>query len=645
MDSKGRKVVVFSFFDETEDYRGIINAALRKDWENEVDKWAENSYSGERPSRNKYKKNSTKKFSETHNPEEIDKTYWRPSTALALSLRERQKITIDEYHLFYQPKLKDHESEQLNGTHYIKDAIERLVPGIKVNLEKIDIGNGHNLKIVYENLFTYFLNYFNPSQADANTTNIRYLVHVTSGSQAVRMCLFLLAQNRWIPAECIQLWTTKKNDPVGECSITALGASTKGETKLLQNDPESLGEIIETRDKDYSNTLAYIKRIADKTNEPILLLGDTGVGKSQIAKLIFDHRKKSLASKDDYISNKNNEWITKDGAFKWVNCSGLDDALVNDTLFGHVKGGYTGATEDKAGLVELACGGVLFLDEIGNLPIETQGKLLTLIDEHKFNPIGDRGAPKESKFLLICATNEWIPDLIEKGKFRRDLFERIRTWTFRIPNLKERPDDIDLNIDNLLKIFSRDNGTNIQFSNELSRQNFLSAIKGMTFNGNFRELRRIIWRMATIATLEKHVIDDSIIQDEIERLKSEQEWNNKSSSKQVQSPPKIASINETFADKVLNAIHQKYDIKSNINNIELHQLRHVIEVCLRSKTGAAAARELFNVSLKDKGNGLGAKSNASDYMSRYFRRKAISQLGIDFDTIKSIARELRQKTT
>ena len=646
---------MFSFFDEKEDYRGIINAALKKDWEKEIKDWKNkiakwaipeskgNRTLGESPSKKKFKKNSTKKFTETHKPEEIDKNYWRPSTALALSLKKNENIIIDEYHLFYQPNLKDHQEDQKDGVVYIKNAIERLagetIKGetIKVILEKIDIGNGHDFQTVYSRLFDYFRKHFNTSQADDRTKGTRYLVHVTSGSQAARMCLFLLAQNRWVPAECVQLWTTRKDDPVGQCSITTLGSSPEEKSKLLQNSPETFGGIIETTDKDYSKTIAYIKRIADKTNEPILLLGDTGVGKSQIAKLIFDIRKESLKNKGDNISNKNNEWITSDGAFKWVNCSGLDDALVNDTLFGHVKGAYTGADEKKEGLVKLANGGVLFLDEIGNLPMDTQGKLLTLIDEHKYNPVGDRGKPDDSKFLLICATNEWIPDLVEKGKFRRDLFERIRTWTFRIPNLKARPSDIDLNIDNLLNHFTKDYGPNIQFSSELSRQNFLSAIKGMTLKGNFRELRRIIWRMATIATLENNIINDSIIQDEIERLENEQKWDNKTSSNQDQSPPKRTPSRENLSEKVWDFIIHQYDM-SKINKIDLQQLRYVIEVCVRSKSGAEAARELFNASLKDGGN-------AADYMSRYFRRKTINQLGIDFDWIESKAKELCQETT
>ena len=649
MDNQGRKVVMFSFFDETEDYRGIINAALKEDWEKEIKDWEKEvanwAATGsktkrslrERPSKKKFKKDSTKKFNETHKPEDIDKKYWRPSTALALSLIKNENIIIDEYHLFYQPNLKDHQEDQKTGIAYIKSAIERLAgEKIKVILEKIDIGNGHDFQTVYSRLFDYFRKHFNTSQTDDRAKGTRYLVHVTSGSQATRMCLFLLAQNRWVPdAECVQLWTTQKDDPVGQCSITALGSSPEEKSKLLQNNPETFGGNIETKDKDYSKTLADIKRIADKTNEPILLLGNTGVGKSQIAELIFDIRKNSLKNKGDNISSKNNEWITSDGAFIPFNCSGLDDALVNDTLFGHVKGAYTGAEEDKDGFVALANGGVLFLDEIGNLPMDTQGKLLTLIDKHTYTPLGYRGKPKVSNFLLICATNA---ELSDKGKFRPDLYERIRTWTFRIPNLKDRPGDIDLNIDNLLNDFTKDYGPNIQFSSKLSRQNFLSAIMGMELKGNFRELRRIIWRMATMAKLENNnIINDSIIQAELERLENEHEWDNKTLSNQYLPTPKTPHSDESLSEKVWASIRQRYDL-SKINSIDLIQLKYVIEVCVQSKNGAEAARELFNVSLKDGGND-------SDYMIRYFKRKAISQLGIDFDTIKSIARELRQELT
>ena len=625
MDKNGKKVVAFSFFDEKEDYREI--KSLFKDELKSTPGWDNARKRGATPSTQNFQ---DKDFMSDHFKADIDK-YWRPSTALALSLKSIG-VDIDEYHLIFQPQWGGKGFQEKAAT-YIKEAIKRLVAPnqIKVSLDPIYIGNGHDFETVYCALYDYFQDYLCEHKKEHNCENRpRYLVHVTSGSQAARMCLFLLAQNRWIPAECVQLWTEdpKDKNQIGKCAITnPVLSSSKSKMladlrkKNAETNQSTLKQHIKTQDKSYNKIIEDIEMIATRTNEPILLLGDTGVGKSVIAKQVFEVR-------------KSNNLIPPNVMFQHFNCSGFKGDLVDSILFGHVEGAFTGATSDKMGIIGLANEGVLFLDEIGNLPLETQGKLLTVLDTHTFHMLGDYKTEKKSKFLLICATNEDLAQRVEEKTFRRDLFERIRTWTYTIPGLANRKDDIAPNIKEELKRFENEYGRRVTLDGQPFEQ-FLNYVKSIPLKGNFRELRRMIWHMATFA--DNGVINMDLVDMEIKQHKSENaphtQSNAKTSVMDTTVGPNKSNAGDLADKLLLQLFGDGYKIK--FDPLFLCQLRYVISVCCQGSTRSAAdvGRTISPARLRQSKNG----GNANNILANFFKRKEIREYRLSFAKIRELA--------
>ena len=192
--------------------------------------------------------------------------------------------------------------------------------------------------------------------------------------------------------------------------------------------PEAFKEII-TQNSTMRSIFQYTEAIAG-TFMPVLITGETGVGKELIAKAIHT------------LSGRKGQFVP-------VNVAGVDDQLFSDTLFGHKKGAFTGANQDRKGLTEQASGGTLFLDEIGDLSTESQVKLLRLLQEGTYLPLG-ADVPKHSDARTIVATNQNLDYLQQKGKFRKDLYYRLQTHHIHIPPLQKRLDDIKILADHFL---------------------------------------------------------------------------------------------------------------------------------------------------------------------------------------------------
>src|SRR3954467_11219958 len=167
------------------------------------------------------------------------------------------------------------------------------------------------------------------------------------------------------------------------------------------------------------------------------------------------------------------------------------------TLFGHTKGSFTGAVKDRPGLLRAADGGLLFLDEVGELGTDEQAMLLRALEEKRFLPVG---ADKEAKsdFQLIAGTNRDLGASVAAGAFREDLLARINLWTFELPPLKDRPEDVEPNLRYELEQDAKRNGVNVTFNAE-ARQRFLRFATGpdAQWSGNFRDLNAAVTRMAT----------------------------------------------------------------------------------------------------------------------------------------------------
>ncbi len=226
-------------------------------------------------------------------------------------------------------------------------------------------------------------------------------------------------------------------------------------------------EHITTHDEVMYSIFGYIEAIAP-TSLPVLITGETGTGKELIATAI--HR----------ASGRTGELVT-------VNTAGLDDQLFSDTLFGHVKGAYTGSTTDRKGVIGKAVKGTLFLDEIGDLSPESQIKLLRLIQQREYYPLGsDNVVRTDARFVF--ATNRDLPERVETGEFRHDLWYRLRSHMVRIPPLRERRGDIPLLVNLFLRHAVSETGKPLP---DVSR-GFISTLMRYDYPGNVRELEGMI---------------------------------------------------------------------------------------------------------------------------------------------------------
>ena len=238
-------------------------------------------------------------------------------------------------------------------------------------------------------------------------------------------------------------------------------------TSFMLNDssrrPEVFSRIITTNPRMLA-LFRYCEAIAEG-QQPVLITGETGVGKESIARAIHD------------LSNRQGSYVT-------VNVAGLDDQIFADTLFGHTKGAFTGAERCRAGLVEKAAGGSLFLDEIGDLSEASQVKLLRFLEEREYYPLG-ADTPSRSSARIIVATHHDLDLLQQQGLFRADLHYRLRTHQLRVPPLRERRDDIPLLLDHFLALAAE------EFHRKKPRcpAGLIPLLNAYPFPGNIRELK------------------------------------------------------------------------------------------------------------------------------------------------------------
>ncbi|MDY6863072.1 MAG: sigma-54 dependent transcriptional regulator, partial [Thermodesulfobacteriota bacterium] len=177
-----------------------------------------------------------------------------------------------------------------------------------------------------------------------------------------------------------------------------------------------------------------------------------------------------------------------------VDCSTLSPGLLESELFGHVKGAFTGAVQDKAGIFEVANGGTLFLDDIANLNFEIQGKLLRVLEMHEYKPVGASHI-KKTNARIIVATNKDLKIMMKEGDFRKDLFYRLNVFPIILPPLRERKDDIPKLAYHFLKIFCRKTGKRIEgFTDDA-----LEALIKHRWPGNVRQLKNVIERLVIMA--------------------------------------------------------------------------------------------------------------------------------------------------
>jgi two-component system response regulator PilR (NtrC family) len=221
-----------------------------------------------------------------------------------------------------------------------------------------------------------------------------------------------------------------------------------------------------------------LRKVAS-TRTSVLLIGESGTGKELAARALHE-----LSPRTDH-------------SFVAVNCGAIPESLLESELFGHLRGAFTGATSDKQGLFEAAHSGTLLLDEVAELPVSMQVKLLRVLQERKVKPVGGI-SEREVDVRIVAATNRDLETEVEKGTFRQDLYYRLNVIQVRLPPLRERREDLPLLVDHFIRKFSAEHGRNVVGA----APEAMSALMMYHFPGNVRELENMIERGVTLSTTD-----------------------------------------------------------------------------------------------------------------------------------------------
>lgn len=292
-------------------------------------------------------------------------------------------------------------------------------------------------------------------------------------------------------------------------------ASLRRENRELK---KQIGRMRETRIIGDSPDMRAVVELIEQVGPSeanVLILGESGTGKELVAQMLHEHSHR------------------KNGPLVKVNCAALPENLLESELFGYVKGAFTGAAQDKPGRFQLAEGGTLFLDEIGELPLTLQAKILRALQERVVEPLGGI-APVSVDVRFIAATNRRLPDMIEKGTFREDLYYRLNVLEIRIPPLRERLEDIPLLADYLLRKLGQKNSKPLR---SVSRE-FLDALMRHEWKGNVRELENVLER--SLILCRDDILD---VRDLPDHLRAPAESAASSSSALKESPLETAERN------------------------------------------------------------------------------------------------------
>jgi transcriptional regulatory protein RtcR len=260
-------------------------------------------------------------------------------------------------------------------------------------------------------------------------------------------------------------------------------------------------------------------------------------------------------------------------------------------LFGHKRGSFTGAQSDRPGLLKEADKGLIFLDEIGELGLDEQAMLLRALEDKTFLPLGSDKAV-QSDFQLIAGTNRDLRAQVAAGKFRDDLLARINLWTFTLPSLAERREDIAANLDFELERYAKSHRRQVRMNKE-ARETFLKFAKGpeAKWSANFRDLNAAVTRMATLAPKGRITVE--CVEAEVERLRKS--WR--------------SGVRSETSDVVTG----------ELDPFDRVQLEFVIKTCRESKTLSDAGRKLFAVSRTNR-----SKMNDADRLKKYLKRFNLS---------------------
>lgn len=507
---------------------------------------------------------------------------WRPNVALC----QQDDLVIDELILIH-----DNHSQSL--VDHITADIGQVSPETKVVPYILNLSNPWDFEEVFTGLHTF------ASSRKFSRDNEQLLIHMTTGTHVAQICLFLLTESHHLPGKLIQTSPEKRrNSPntAGTYQIIDLDLSKYDELNTRFNIEKAeaqdfLKSGIATKNEAFNRLISQIETVALRSDAPILLTGPTGAGKSQLATRIYELRTERTALSGNLVD---------------VNCATLRGDVAMSTLFGHKKGSFTGAATDRPGLLREAHKGLLFLDEIGELGLDEQAMLLRAIEEGRWLPVGS-DVPVKSSFQLIAGTNRDLRADVADGRFREDLLARINLWTFQLPGLAERREDIPPNLEYELRSHQKKSGNSVTFNKEAQTEFLKWAQSSKTeWRGNFRDLNAAVTRMATLAPRGRIRTEDV----RAEQVRLAESWHRPASTEGG------ASLSDYLSEKEV----------AQIDPFDRPQLAYTIQACLASKSLAEAGRGLFSVSREQR-----KTTNDGDRLRKY-----LAKFGLTFENIHEL---------
>ncbi len=497
---------------------------------------------------------------------------WRPTVALC----QHADLLLSRFELLYQRRF------QTLADQVVAD-MRVASPETVVTLHRVEFDDPWDFQSVYAALHDWARAYPFRSADEAET-----LVHITTGSHVAQICLFLLTESRLIPGKLVQTVPPRRGGQLpGTFEVIDLDLSRYDRlAERFKRERHAgvslLKSGIDTRSPRFNAVIEQVEQVALHSTAPVLLTGPTGSGKSHLARQIYELKRarRQVA-----------------GPFVAVNCATLRGDGAMSALFGHRRGSFTGATADRPGLLRSADGGVLFLDEVGELGPDEQAMLLRAVEDKRFMPVGsDRDVA--SDFQLIAGTNRDLRDAVRAGRFRDDLLARIDLWSFALPPLRDRPEDIEPNLAYELDGYAARHGATVTFNRE-ARDRFLRFATAGPANGphawagNFRDLNAAVVRMATLAGGGRITVDG--VDDEIARLTAR--W-----AAADEPPDELDALLGPAA-------------AADLDRFDRVQLADVVRVCRRSRSLSDAGRTLFAASRQKK-----ATANDADRLRKYLAR-------------------------
>jgi len=517
---------------------------------------------------------------------------WRPTVALCAD----PGLAVGRLELLHQRRYA-----RLAGA--VADEIRRVSPGTDVRLHQISLGDPWDFQQVYGSLYSFTKDYAFDLERE------EYLLHITTGTQVAQICMFMLTASHHFPGKLVQSLPPAAVNASGAYSIIDLELSKYDQLAALvrqerRENAQLLKDGINTRNAAFNRMVAQVEQVAAASDYPVLLTGPTGAGKSQLARRIYELKKR---------------YNGRLGRFVEVNCATIRGDAAMSALFGHVKGAYTGADKPRAGLLREADGGVLFLDEVGCLGPDEQAMLLRALEVKTFYPLGsDREV--RSDFQLIAGTNSDLDAEIAAGRFRDDLLARISDWTFRLPALRERLEDVEPNLRYELNKFSAESGKGVAFTREARRRYMdFSVSPPALWSRNFRDLNGSVRRMATLAGGGRITLE--VVEDEIERLLAG--WRGRQKS-----PDDVERQLTDAGDRLLLDLLGEERL-AKVDAFDRFHLSGVVRVCFNSRNLSEAGRKLFHVSRAQK-----KSANDAARLKKYLAR-----FGLDWWQLREAARK------